>query len=71
MEIDEARRLSRNKIHAEWVIGLVRQKYTILQSTLPINMIMCKGDTEVSTIDKVAFVACALCNHCESIILFD
>ena len=71
LEIDMARRLSHIRIHVERVIGMVRQKYTILQSTLPINMIMCEGDTEVSTIDKVVFVACALYNHCESVIPFD
>ena len=71
LEIDMARRLSRIRIHVERVIGMVRQKYTILQSTLPINMITCEGDTEVSNIDKVVFVACALCNHCESVIPFD
>jgi len=31
VEIDAARRLSRVHIHEERVIGLVRQKYTILQ----------------------------------------
>ena len=71
LEIDEARRLCRIRIHVEQVIGLVRQKYTILQSTLPINMIMCEGDTEVSTIDKIVFVACALYNDYESVIPFD
>jgi len=36
VEVDVARRLSRVRIHLERVIGLVRQKYTILQSTLPL-----------------------------------
>ena len=36
-EIDVAQRL---RIHVERVTGMVRQKYTILQSTLPINMII-------------------------------
>ena len=56
LEIDMARRLSHIRIHVERVIGMVRQKYTILQSTLPINMIMCEGDTEVSTIDRVVLL---------------
>lgn len=71
MEVDVARRLSRVRIHVERVIGMVRQKYTILQSTLPINMIMCHVDSEVSTVDKIVTVACALCNHCDSVIPFD
>jgi len=41
LEVDTARQLSRVRIHVERVIGLMRQKYTILESTLPINVIMC------------------------------
>ena len=35
IEVDAARRLSRVRIHVERVIGLIRQKYKILESTLP------------------------------------
>ena len=41
VEVDAARRLSRVRIHVERVIGLIRQKYKILESTLPINMLAC------------------------------
>ena len=34
-------------------------------------MIMCEGDLEISTVDKIVTVACALCNHCDSVIPFD
>lgn len=71
LEVDSARQLARIRIHVERVIGMVRQKYTILQSTLPINMIMCSTDEKVSTIDKIVAVCCALCNHCESVVSFD
>ena len=37
--IDTARQLSQVRIHVERVIGVVRQKYTILESKLAINMI--------------------------------
>ena len=50
---------------------MVRQKYTILQSPSPINMIMCEEDSEISTVDKIVSVACALCNHCDSLIPID
>ena len=70
MEIDVAQKLSRVQIHMERVIGVVRQKFTILQSTLPINMIMSE-DSEISTVDKIVTVACALCNHCDSVVPFD
>ena len=38
VEVNAARRLSRVRIHIERVIGMLRQKHMILQSTLPIIM---------------------------------
>lgn len=70
IEIDKARKLSRVRIHVERVIGLLRQKYTILESTLPINMVMCNSDTSDSMIDKVVTICSALCNCCESVVPF-
>jgi len=67
VEVDTARRLSRVRIHVERVIGMIRQKFTILQSTFPINMLMCEGET-VSTLDKIVAVCCALCNCCDSVV---
>ena len=69
VEIDAARRLSRVRIHVERIIGLVRQKYTILQSTLPINLIAC--DEDVSAVDKIVTVCSALCNCCDSVVPSD
>ena len=40
MEVDQSRDLSRVRIHIERVIGVLRQKYTILQGTLPIRLFM-------------------------------
>ena len=70
LEIDSARQLSRVRIHVERVIGLLRQKYTILESTLPINMIMCDSETDCSMIDKIVNICCALCNCSESVVPF-
>ena len=55
--------LSRVRIHVEQVIGVVRQKYTILQSKLPVN---CSKNQDISIIDKVVTICCALCNCCKS-----
>ena len=52
-EVDNARRLSRVRIHVERVIGLVRQKYKILQSTLPVNMVSCSEVDGFTIIDKI------------------
>ena len=49
-DVDTARQLSCVRIHVERVIGVIRQKYTILESTLPINMIMCDKETQTSFI---------------------
>jgi hypothetical protein len=62
------RQLSRVRIHVERVIGVLRQKYTILQSILPINMIMCDDTTETSMIDKIVVICCALCNLCDPVV---
>ena len=67
-EVDKARQLSRVRIHVERVIGILRQKYTILQSTLPINMIMCDDTTETSMIDRIVVICCALCNFCDPVV---
>lgn len=68
LEVDKARQLSRVRIHVERVIGVLRQKYTILESTLPINMIMSDDDTKNSMIDKLVVVCCALCNCCDAVV---
>ncbi len=70
MEVDLSCQLSRVRIHVERVIGVLRQKYTILQSTIPINMIMCDEITETSLIDKIFVVCSAMCNCCESVVPF-
>ena len=68
LEIDKARQLSCARIHVERVIGVLRQKYTILQSTLSIKTIMCDKETNTSLIDKIVVVCSALCNFCESVV---
>ena len=70
IDVDFARQLSRVRIHVERVIGFLRQKYTLLESTLPINMIMCPENSDISLIDKIVTVCCALCNCCESVVPF-
>ena len=71
LELDTARQLSRVRVHVERVIGLLRQKYTLLESTLPINLLMTHPKDEYSTIDKIVTVCSALCNCCESVVPFD
>ena len=69
--VTKPRQLSRARIHVERVIGVIRQKYTILESTLPINMIICDEEEDFSVIDKIVTVCCALCNCCDSVVNFE
>ena len=71
LEVDTSRQLSQVRIHVERVIGAVRQKYMILQSTLPISLIVCSAGDTLSPIDKIVTVCCALYNHCNSVVPFD
>jgi len=61
---------TRKIVHVERVIGLVRNKYHILQSTLPINYLISQSETQ-PLIDKICTVCCALTNLCESVVPFD
>lgn len=69
-EVEETRKIANVRIHVERVIGLVRRKYVILQSTLPIEMIKVKTGETLAPIDKIANVCCALTNLCQSIVPF-
>jgi len=65
-EVDWSRELSIVRIHVERVIGLLKQKYTILQGTLPISLISNDNTDNVTTIDNV--VCSALINMCPPIV---
>ena len=41
------------------VIGLVRQKYTMLQSTIPITLLQNDPTVQLTRLDKMVRVACA------------
>ena len=71
LEVDASRQPPHVRIHVERVIGAVRQKYMILQSTLPICMITCTGEDKLSPINKIVTICCALYNHCGSVVPFN
>ena len=58
------------RIHVERVIGVLKQKYTILQGIVPIRLIADSGDTN-TTIDKIVNVCGALVNLCPSVVPTD
>ena len=73
-DVNTTRELARVRIHVEQVIGLLKQKFKILNSTLPVSMLMCDPDSDsedLSMIDKIAIVCAALCNCYDSVVPFD
>lgn len=67
VELDWSRELSVVRIHVERVIGVLKQKYTILQHILPISIIADKDEHQAS-IDKIVRVCCSLVNLCPSVV---
>ncbi|XP_061692227.1 uncharacterized protein LOC133509373 [Syngnathoides biaculeatus] len=70
VDIETTRKIARTRIHVERVIGLVRNKFKILQNTLPIEYLHCSTDC-IPTIDKITTLCCALTNMCRSVVPFD
>lgn len=61
-EVECSQRIAKVRIHVERVIGLLENKYTILQSTLPVSLLKRKHDTDYAFIGKVLTVCAALVN---------
>ena len=70
IEVEQTRRIANVRIHVERVIGNIRQKYTLLNSTVPIDFVKSVSGAN-TTLDKIVVVACALINLCESVVPFD
>ena len=62
MDVERSRQLARVRIHVERVIGQLKKKYKILQNTLPISLINCSKDKDITTIDKIISVTASLIN---------
>ena len=67
VEVDWSRELSIVRIHVERVIGILKQKYTILQGVLPIRTVS-DMDEQHASVDKLVKVCCALVNLCPSVV---
>ena len=69
-DVDWSRELSVVRIHVERVIGVLKQKYTILQGTLPISLISdSKDDNDhEAVIDKIVKVCSACINMCPPVV---
>jgi hypothetical protein len=70
-EVESTRTIANVRIHVERVIGVVRQKYSILGATIPIDYLITKPEDRYPVLDKVVNVCCALTNLCPSVVSFD
>lgn len=69
-DVERTREIANVRIHVERVIGLVRNKFTILKGSLTIEVLRKNAYGECQ-IDKIARVCCALTNLCNSVVPFD
>lgn len=71
-DVETSRDKSNIRIHVERVIGLLKNRFTILQGQLPIHTIKSlkeeASNAEVASIDKIITVCAALCNLGGSIV---
>ena len=61
------RRIASVRIYVERVIRLLRNKYKVLQSILPLDYLI-TAENGLCTIDKMTIVCCALPNLCNSVV---
>ena len=69
-EVQRTRNLASVRIHVERVIGNIRRKYPILDSTIPIKLLL-TGEETLTSLDKIVRVSCSLTNICSSVVPFD
>lgn len=69
-DIEETRNIARVRIHIERVIGVLKQKYTILHNMLPLFLMKRKTE-DVAVIDQIVTVCAALVNLCPSVVPID
>lgn len=70
-DVIETRKIANVRIHVERVIGLVRQKYSILNGPIPLDYMLTSDEHDMTVLDKVAAVCCSLTNISPSIVPFN
>ena len=57
-EVEQTRTIANVRIHVERVIGSVRQRFSILQSTLPIHLLIISKGEDIPMIDNNPCMLC-------------
>jgi hypothetical protein len=70
IEVEQTRRIANVRIHVERVIGNIRKKFSILGATQPIDFVTVRNG-DVTTLDKIVTICCALVNICDSVVPFE
>ena len=70
-EVIDTRKIANVRIHVERVIGVLRQKYTIMNGPMPLDYMISKDKANRTLIDKIAVVCCALTNLSPSVVPFN
>lgn len=66
-DVEDTRKIVYLRVHVERVIGCVRGKYSILNDTITLSMVVpCEGENMV-LLDKI--VCCTLTNMCPSVFM--
>nr|XP_047135770.1 uncharacterized protein LOC124812780 [Hydra vulgaris] len=69
-DVEQTRKIASVRVHEERVIGNIRNKYKILQSTIPLDYLI-KQNNGLTTMDKIVTISCSLINLNDSVIPFD
>ena len=67
-EVEHSKKIAKVRIHVERVIGVLKNRYIILQNTLPISLLRHKNDSDYSNIDQILTVCAALINTSNSVV---
>ena len=67
-DVELTRRIANVRIHVERVIRSIKQKYSLLDRTLPIDFLLNRDES--LTLDKIVLICCALVNLCPSVVPF-
>lgn len=57
------------RVHVERAIRCVRNKFSVLHDTIPLSMVVLCESEDMTLLDKIVTVCCALTNMCPSVIL--